>query len=1287
MTVPSGEAQAEMLRLALDRAGLDPSDVDYVEAHGTGTTVGDPIEAGAIGTVLGRQRSNRPPCIVGSVKTNIGHLEAASGMAGLIKTILALSHRQIPPTLHFTTPNPAIDFEGLGLRVATTLEPWPESDGPATAGVNSFGFGGANAHVILQEAPARTRAPGVAAGGCGDPGGESCRSPRARPKRLTATARAYLDHLAANPNASLADVCGSAALRRTHHAHRAAIVAGSHEDMIDALDALVAGEQRADVVVGRTSETPSRIAFVFGGMGAQWWGMGRQLMRDEPVFRCVVEECDALLRPLADWSLLDMLAADESSSRVAEADVAQVTNFAIQAALTALWKSWGIVPDAVLGHSAGGIAAAHVAGVHDLANTILLAYHRSRLQSRASGQGTMLAVGLSATDAEAAIGDYAARVSLGAVNSPNSCVLSGDAEALNALLRQFQERSVFARMLQVQVPYHSAKMDPIHDEVLVALRPLVVNKPTIGLVSDVTGAWADGMHYDAAYWWQTIRQPVRFAEGVATLIDAGFRTFVEVGPHPVLSTSVNECLAAKGEKGRVLPSIRRQDDDRKVLLRSLGALAVAGHEVHWPAVQSRYAGYVKLPTYPWQHERHWFESRAGHDDAGAVPADASGHPLLGGRVRGPHVVFDATLRQGGHRGSTITWWTAPWCFPPPAMWKWRSQPPAMRANASRWCATSSSARRCSCARTIATIVQTAIDDDGRFTIHGSPAAAADHVWTLHARGRIERAEPSTPPAVDIDAILARATAETSQADYYAALALRGLTYGASFKGIDRLRCGDGEALGHVDIASLGLDATPYRLHPALLDACFQVLIAAATRPDDTAAQRRQLFLPVQIDRVTLHRSPGDAAWSHARVVQQEADQLVGEVDILDEHGAVCATIRGLRCKSLAVGKTRDQVGDWLYEFRWEQAGAVAGNAEPARLPSDALQAAAEAQAGADGHSIASGWHRYYGEIEPLLERLAAQLAANALARAGLGTEARRDDRSPRVSASWASRRPRCLLPSGCWISWRTRACSTRPTNGSGAWHVVRGVAARRRRYAAAGDPRGRSRLSQRRRADRARRRGVACSAARREFRWRCPVRPGRRARDHALLSRRAGLGLLRQAAGRCDVQRGGALRAIAAHPHPGSRRRDRRHDVSVADGAPGRSARLYVHRRLAVLHHAGRAGVRRAPVRGAHPRYRAGPGRAGLRAGTGGHRGRGECRARDRRSCAHARAPARRCWLRAACWCCSRSRGGRAGSISCSASPKGGGSSAAIRCVPTMHCSNPKAGARRSARRATTTSR
>ncbi len=411
MTVPRQEAQETLLRQAYHNAGISPTQVQFIEAHGTGTLVGDPIEARALGSVLSANRPAERPCVIGSVKTNIGHLEAGSGIAGLIKAALALHHRRIPGNLHFVQPNPAIDFAQLRLRVPVRTEPWPDHEGPALAGVNSFGYGGTNAHVVLQEVPP-SKANGLASTRNGAPLGVSRETPSRSPcvllpltargsEALKATASAWQQFLAECPeDVSLHDLAANAALRRSHHDHRLALVAHSRSELAEQLAAFVAGQ----AVPGASSDRVMagqrpRLAFVCSGQGPQWWAMGRQLLEREPVFRAVIQHCDEIVRRLGPWSLLEELMADEGHSRMAMTAISQPAIFALQVALAALWRSWGVQPEAILGHSVGEVAAAHLAGVFSLEDAVRVIYQRGRCMELAPSRGRMLAAGIAPEEA------------------------------------------------------------------------------------------------------------------------------------------------------------------------------------------------------------------------------------------------------------------------------------------------------------------------------------------------------------------------------------------------------------------------------------------------------------------------------------------------------------------------------------------------------------------------------------------------------------------------------------------------------------------------------------------------------------------------------------------------------------------------------------------------------------------------------------------------------------------------------------------------------------------------
>ncbi len=624
MSVPSAAAQQTMIQEALLKAGIAARDVQYVEAHGTGTPIGDPIEARALGSVMSQGRGENEWCAIGSVKTNIGHLEAASGVAGLIKAALSLRHRRIPPSLHFHQPNRAIDFHAHRLRVVTKLETWPASDHPPIAGINSFGFGGANAHVVLQAPPQESR---------GEPAETAI--PRLlplsakTPKALKELAAAYAERLrnADGEGLRLGDLCYTAAERRAHHDCRLAVVATKPEDFAAYLLEFTSGATNASVSSGRVATSgPPQIGFVFTGMGPQWWGMGKQLFATEPVFRRTLEQCDAALRPHSGWSLLDEFAAEEATSRVALPELAHLTNFAIQVALVDLWASWGITPDAVIGHSGGAMSAAYAAGIYELEDAIRLAYHRSRLTGRPSNAGRMLAVGAPYADIEPLLAGTKGLVALSAVNGPASITLTGDGATLERIRALLDEKQIFARILPVTIAYHSAAMDKIKDEFLASIAGLRRRRARIPFASDLTGKWASGEECDAQYWWRAIREPVLFKDAINELLAAGIADFVEIGPHPVLKTSLQECMNARGVKGLVLPTIRRNEDERAVMKRSLGALYTLGCKVNWATFREDGARVAQLPHYPWQRERHWFEPNAKASAWSGMGRAQSGRP-------------------------------------------------------------------------------------------------------------------------------------------------------------------------------------------------------------------------------------------------------------------------------------------------------------------------------------------------------------------------------------------------------------------------------------------------------------------------------------------------------------------------------------------------------------------------------------------------------------------------------------------------------------------------------------
>lgn len=924
---PNSAAQVAVLQEAYRRAGIDPAQVQYVETHGTGTRLGDPIEVQSLAEVLGAQRTPDRPVVLGSVKSNLGHPEAAAGVAGIIKVALSMQHRLIPPNLHFRDLNPLIDTPGFAFEIPTELRPWPRPAEPLIAGVDGFGFGGANAHVVLAEAPANVPAEQPAAADIGRsyllP--LSARSPEA----LHAQVVQMRDFLAVHgESAPLADICHTASLRRSHFEKRLAAVGATAAEFVDRLAALADGDRSSLAApdAGRASEAAGavQLAFVFPGQGTQWFGMARRLLDEEPVFRQTIERCDAIFRQYTGWSLRAELQADAGTSRLGEIGIVQPTIFAIQVALADLWRSWGIVPQAVAGQSLGEVAAAYTAGALSLEDAVKVAYYRSWLLIRVAGKGMAAAVGLSRAEMVPQLASFAGQVGIAGSSSPTSCVISGEPEVLGECLRMLESKNIFCRLLvNVDAAAHSPHMEPLKGELMAALRDLTPRPCDVPFFSTVTGVIMDGASLDGAYWARNLREPFDFAGVVGDLIDSGFNAFVEISPHAVLCSAVHQNLAQHGRVGFAVPSLLRDQHEQSVLLASLGALYMAGHAVDWARLLPTGGRFVSLPAYPWQREHYWFTdvpvspSRAGGRQAGA-------HPLLGtvwepAATPGQHiweVNLDAQtphyLKDHGILNSTV--------FPGAGYLEMALAAGEKIAAGAGWAAedvhferlmvlTGEVATRVQC------VLTPAARDGYEFAIYSRRAGEA---WTRHAHGVLRRQVAGTgwSEAVDIDALLARCPESLTIDDLYRDLAERHLRYGPAFRGVTALNRGAGEALSRVELpAQVAPEARHYQLHPALLDACFQGIAAVLSEDEQIT------YVPQGVDHIRAGRHVGTHAWCHlsARpVADPGAEAMKADLHLYDDDGAWLATVQGLRLQRLDATNATAQhnVRDWLYTLAW-----------------------------------------------------------------------------------------------------------------------------------------------------------------------------------------------------------------------------------------------------------------------------------------------------------------------------------------------------------------------------------
>ncbi|MET8842361.1 amino acid adenylation domain-containing protein [Streptomyces rubiginosohelvolus] len=655
LTAPSGPSQERVIRDALADAGLTARDVDAVEAHGTGTRLGDPIEAQALLAAYGQDRPADRPLRLGSVKSNIGHTQAAAGVAGVIKMVMALRRGMLPGTLHAQRPTEHVDWASGAVSLLSEPVAWPESGVPRRAGVSSFGVSGTNAHLIVEEAPAaepvppadaRTRLPIAGAADAPVALALSAKTPAA----LAGQARLLRSTLLSEAGPAPADLAYSLATTRTLFASRAAVVGSGRDGLGAALEALATGGRQAGVVMPdpERPNRPGRTVFVFPGQGAQWAGMARQLLDGSPVFRERIDACARALAPYTDWSLTDVLRGVPGSASLERVDVVQPALWAVMVALAEVWRSCGVRPDAVVGHSQGEIAAACVAGALSLQDGAKVVALRCRALARLAGSGAMASVPLPAEEVRVRLERLGGAVTTAAYNGPGTVVVAGPEDAIEAVLADCRGDGVEARRVDVDYASHSAHMEPLREELLTALADVAPRHGEVPFHSSVRGGLVDGTALDGAYWYGNLRRPVLFEQTVRELAASGATTFVEVSPHPVVSGAVRDTLAAARVPGTVVGTLRRDQDAWQQLLLNAARLFADGVRVDWAELSGGTAR-TTLPTYAFQRSSYWLRPRSATPDAAALGLREAGHPLLGAAVElpgGEGWVFTGKLDTG-----------------------------------------------------------------------------------------------------------------------------------------------------------------------------------------------------------------------------------------------------------------------------------------------------------------------------------------------------------------------------------------------------------------------------------------------------------------------------------------------------------------------------------------------------------------------------------------------------------------------------------------------------------------
>lgn len=979
LTVPNGMAQEQLIRQALQSANLTPDAITYIEAHGTGTPLGDPIEIQALGRVFGKRNE---PLWVGSFKTNIGHPESAAGVAGIIKVVLSLQHQIIPPHLHFQTPNPHIAWDELPIQIPTTCTPWLPSttDAPAgrLAGVSSFGISGTNAHVIVGEAPPLSTAQ--------TPADTKTERPRhlltlsaKSAEALQALAAAYNKHLACQTNTDknrdentdtkntnnddlFQNICFTANQGRAHFAHRLAIVAANQTEACEKLADFAANNGASTFLQGNpTSGNAPTIAFLFSGQGSQFVNMGRELYETQPTFRATIERCDAILRPLLGESILSVIYPDKETSRqgdkvtrwqgegqskIDDTVYTQPALFALEYALAMLWQSWGIVPDFVMGHSVGEIVAACVAGLFSLEDGLKLIAARGRLMGGLPQDGEMLAVMTNEIRVQQTIAAYPSEVAIAAINSPESIVISGRRKQVLEIAEQLANEGIKTRRLNVSHAFHSSLMQPILSEFRQVATSLTYHKPTLPIVSNVSGKVAGDEVMTPDYWVRHVREAVRFADGVATLQAQGVNTFLEIGPKPVLLGMTQ----SKIQNSVMLPSLREGRSDWQQMLESLGALYVAGMKIDWAGFEQGYQRHkVVIPTYPFQRQRYWLDAPKPKRHSQTL------RPLIDKMIQSPaiketlfetalsldtvpflndHRIYGAVVAPGAcHLSMLLS--AAELAFAR-SMYQLKDvilpQPLTIGDD-----------ERCT-----AQIIFTPVSINGRGNGSGNrngndggpqadfqlisfdgSSVEPDTQPLLHASGTVSTLHQTQPAGVSLAVLQARCTeivaidAEHTASDGDDAVEdAPPIRFGPAFCWIDALWQSPAnaenngstsrEVLGRCRRPAVIENSTGYLLHPGLLDACFQV--AAHTSQAD--AWDSGLYIPFALASLRLYKvAVGDTWWCHA----EQVGEMQWNLRLFDPLGQVIAEIEHFELRSApqtAIHTTRLRT-DWLYTLDWE----------------------------------------------------------------------------------------------------------------------------------------------------------------------------------------------------------------------------------------------------------------------------------------------------------------------------------------------------------------------------------
>lgn len=941
-TVPNKTAQENLIRQALRKAKVDPNQIDYVEAHGTGTSLGDPIEIRALASALGGKRSPEQHLKVGSVKTNIGHLESAAGIASLIKVVLALQHQEIPPHLHLKQLNPYVNWDESAVSVVTEALPWKIGEKSRMAGISSFGASGTNAHVILEEASLKPEIENT----------EQYNQPplclltiSAKTKEaLNQLANSYEKYISQSPALNITDICFASNTERRHFNNRVSILASSTKELLQKLAAFTSSEETPGIIYPQSGATTApKIAFLFTGQGSQYINMGRQLYETQSTFRKILDECSEILSPYLEKPLLEVIypqtEKSSNSNLIDETAYTQPALFALEYALYQLWKSWGIEPTAVLGHSVGEYVAACVCGVFSLSDGLKLIATRGRLMQSLPQEGEMLAILGESSLVNQILQNYSPQdVTIAAINAPNSLVISGRREIVQAINQTLTTQGVKTKLLQVSHAFHSPLMKPMLAEFRKVASEITYSKPKLKLISNLTGKSVGAEITNPDYWCRHIVDSVKFADSIKTLHQEGYEAFVEIGPKPILLGMSRHSLPETGQL--LLPSLRPgQEEDPhssgewQQLLQSLGKLYVRGVSVDWTGFWKDYQHkHISLPTYPFQRQRYWVKSNKSKSIPKLLRDYSNSnivHPLLGEQLHlaGKEIYFQSIINRNSpdFLADHCIYQTA--ILPATAYLEM-----ALAAGAAVFKSDNLLLENVAIKRAIIF----SDDEDKTLQLILKPEATTSYEfnlfslvkddnqqenWVLHASGKIRKNDiNSDSPQIDLESIQAQCSEEISATNYYQDLRERGFDYGSCFQGIAGIWKGEKQTLGKIQLpAELAGNAEKYQLHPVLLDACFQIL-----GTNFPTGKGESAYLPVEVERLQVYRRYHSRLWSKVEKFQvKDANQkhVTADLGLYDEAGNLVASLQGLSFRrtprKIFERKVQKDLQEFLYQTVWE----------------------------------------------------------------------------------------------------------------------------------------------------------------------------------------------------------------------------------------------------------------------------------------------------------------------------------------------------------------------------------